>query len=69
MNELKSAVEEVTDENSEVMEQIENVSMITQAVTDGANTTLDECNRNQQSVKKVAELMGLLVRDVKELQS
>lgn len=65
---LREAVVEVTTENSQVVERIENVSAITQEVTAGANETLESCNRNLKSIENVGAIMGKLEEDVKELQ-
>lgn len=54
---LKSSVEVATQANSQVAENVENVSGIMQRTADGANETLASCNTNLHSIAQVTEIM------------
>ena len=64
---LKSAVKVTTEANSQVAENIENVSMIMQRASNGADETLASCNINLQSIAKVAAIMDNLKQAADQL--
>ncbi len=68
-SQLKETVDIVTDANKQIEEKIEHVYSVTEEVTAGAEETLEECNRNLDSVNKVVTIMGILKEDANKLQS
>ena len=66
---LKETVDIVTDANKQIEEKIEHVYSVTEEVTAGAEETLDECNRNLESVNKVVIIMEYLKEDANKLQN
>ncbi len=65
---LKETVDIVTQENQQVAEQIENVSVIMQKVMAGANETYESCNVNLESIANVATVMDNLKEEAAKLQ-
>ena len=66
---LKDTVKIVTQENLQVSEKIENVTEIMARLTDGANTTYENCSVNLDSVANVATVMDNLSLEAAKLQS
>ncbi len=66
---LKETVDIVTDANKQIEEKIEHVYSVTEEVTAGAEETLEECNRNLESVNYVVKIMEHLREDANRLQS
>ena len=66
---LKDTVEIVTQENLQVSEKIENVAEIMERLTEGANTTYENCNVNLDSVANVATVMDNLSLEATKLQN
>lgn len=50
----------VENANKQVVENISNVSAVTEEVTASANETLSNCNRNLKSIERVTEIMDTL---------
>lgn len=65
---LKDTVEIVTEENQQVAEQIENVSVIMGNVMNGAKNTYENCNVNLESIANMAIVMDNLKDDATKLQ-
>ena len=65
---LKQTVDAVAVANAHVVENIDNVSAVTQEVTASANETLFSCNRNLESVETLMNIMERLGNEVKKLQ-
>ena len=55
--------------NKQIEEKIEHVYSVTEEVTAGAEETLEECNRNLESVNYVVKIMEHLREDANRLQS
>ncbi len=68
VSQLRKTVDVVTTENKQVEEGIENISQITQLVMNEANSTLESCNTNLDSIAKVADLMEALREDAQKLR-
>lgn len=64
---LQQAVTAVENANRRVVESIDNVSAVTEKVTDSANETLNSCNLNLESIEKVTKIMDTLDKDAKKL--
>ncbi|MBQ7765603.1 MAG: hypothetical protein IJ397_02040 [Lachnospiraceae bacterium] len=65
---LKEAVESASAANSAVVESIQNVSAVTEEVSASAIATLESCDRNQESIQKLAEIMENLRAEAVKLQ-
>lgn len=65
---LKEAVMAATTANATVVESIENVSAVTQEVSASAVATLDSCERNMDSIKKLSQIMENLRYEASKLQ-
>ncbi len=65
---LKNAVDNVTEENSRIEEQIGQVSSITEEVTARSEETLEACNLNLESIEEVAAIMENLKDEARKLQ-
>ena len=65
---LKQTVDAVAVANTRVVENIDNVSAVTEEVTASANETLFNCNRNLESVEHLMNIMERLDVEVKKLQ-
>ncbi len=57
----------VENANKQVVENISNVSAVTEEVTASANETLSNCNRNLKSIERVTEIMDTLGQDAQKL--
>ncbi|MBQ7933751.1 MAG: hypothetical protein IJ327_03050, partial [Lachnospiraceae bacterium] len=66
---LQQTVGAVSAANAQVIAGIDNVSAVTEEVTASASETLSSCNRNQESIEKVAQIMEVLGREAKKLQN
>lgn len=64
---LQQVVQAVENANKQVVENIGNVSAVTEEVTASANETLSNCNRNLESIEKVTEIMDTLGQDAQKL--
>lgn len=65
---LQRTVESVSVANKQVIAGINNVSAVTDDVSDSAEETLYNCNRNQESIEKVMQIMDALGKEAKRLQ-
>ena len=65
---LQRTVESVSVANKQVIAGINNVSAVTDDVSDSAEETLRNCNRNQESIEKVMQIMDALGKEAKRLQ-
>ena len=65
---LKQTVDAVAVANTRVVENIDNVSAVTEEVTASANETLINCNHNLESVEHLMNIMTRLDMEVKKLQ-
>ena len=65
---LKEAVESASAANSTVVESIQNVSAVTEEVSASAIATLESCDRNQESIQKLAEIMENLRAETVKLR-
>lgn len=66
---LRQTVDAVASANTQVIAGIDNVSAVTEEVTASASETLGSCNRNQESIEKVARIMEVLGAEAKKLQN
>jgi methyl-accepting chemotaxis protein len=67
INTLKSTVQNVTDANLDVEEKITLVNSIMERVSAGAQSTLEECNTNRESVAAVSDIMDRLMVETNKL--
>ncbi len=65
---LKEAVESASAANTAVVESIQNVSAVTEEVSASAIATLESCDQNQESIRKLAEIMENLREEAAKLQ-
>lgn len=65
---LKQTVDAVSEANAHVVENISNVSAVTEEVTASATETLSNCNSNLESIEKVMSIMEQLGEEAKKLQ-
>ncbi len=65
---LKQTVDAVSEANAHVVENISNVSAVTEEVTASATETLANCNNNLESIEKVMRIMEQLGEEAKKLQ-
>ena len=65
---LKEAVEAASAANSAVVESIQNVSAVTEEVSASAIATLESCDQNSESIRKLAEIMESLSEEATRLQ-
>ena len=65
---LKEAVESASAANASVVESIQNVSAVTEEVSASAIATLESCDQNQDSIRKLAEIMEQLRAEAARLQ-
>ena len=68
VNSLRDTVNEVTIANRQVEERIEVVNTIMEKVKDGADSTLENCNTNLESISSVTEIMDRLMTATEKLQ-
>ena len=68
VNSLRDTVNEVTVANRQVEERIEIVSTIMEKVKEGADSTLENCNTNLESISSVTEIMERLMDSTQKLQ-
>ena len=66
--ELKQAVATTAEANTKVVQNIDNVSAVTQEVSASATETLDGCNMNLESIEKLMQIMEQLGAEAKKLQ-
>ncbi len=66
---LKKLVDQVTEENKRVEENIESVAQVTDKVMNGADSTLESCNTNIESIAKVSAIMDELKTEADKLQN
>ena len=66
---LQSQVTEVSKANTEIVEQIEHISGITQEVTASADVTLSDCTKNKDSISKVMQVMRDLADEADTLKN
>ena len=66
---LKATVDVTAEANTKVVQNIDNVSAVTQEVSASATETLDGCNMNLESIKKLMQIMETLGAEAKKLQS
>ena len=67
-DQLKATVDKVAVANTKVVQNIDNVSAVTQEVSASATETLDGCNMNLESIEKLMQIMEQLGTEVKKLQ-
>lgn len=65
---LKKVILDVADANTVVMENIGNVSAVTQEVTASATETMQNCNMNLESIEKLITIMNRLGEAVNDLK-
>lgn len=65
---LKKIIRDVADANAVVMENIGNVSAVTQEVTASATETMQNCNMNLESIEKLTTIMNRLGEAVNDLK-
>ena len=65
---LKTTVDVVAVANTKVVQNIDNVSAVTQEVSASATETLDGCNSNLESIEKLMQIMEQLGTEAKKLQ-
>ena len=66
---LKATVDGTAEANTKVVQNIDNVSAVTQEVSASATETLDGCNMNLESIEKLMQIMEILGAEAKKLQS
>lgn len=64
---LKTTVSDVTAANKQVEERIELVSTIMERVNNGAQSTLEDCNTNRDSILAVSGIMDRLMEETTKL--
>ncbi len=69
VTQLKELVDKVTEENKHVEANIESVAQITDKLMNGADSTLESCNVNLESIAKVSEIMESLREEAGKLQN
>lgn len=69
VSELKETVGIVMSANQQVEENIEKVSDVMQRVMEGANSTLESCNTNLDSIAKLTEVMNDIKTETEKLQN
>lgn len=67
-SQLKQEVDIVADENQQIEQKIGHVSSVTQEVTARSEQTLENCNRNLDSVEEVVTIMDNLNAEAKKLK-
>lgn len=67
-SQLKQAVDIVAEENEQIERKIEHVSSVTQEVTARSEQTLENCNRNLDSVEEVVTIMDNLKTEANKLR-
>lgn len=67
-SQLKQAVDIVAEENQQIEQKIGHVSSVTQEVTARSEQTLENCNRNLDSVEEVAQIMDNLKTEAQKLK-
>ncbi len=65
---LKATVDMTAVANTKVVQNIDNVSAVTQEVSASATETLDGCNMNLESIEKLMRIMEQLGTEVKKLE-
>ncbi len=65
---LKTTVDVTAVANTKVVQNIDNVSAVTQEVSASATETLDGCNMNLESIEKLMQIMETLGAEAKKLQ-
>ena len=65
---LKATVDVAAVANTKVVQNIDNVSAVTQEVSASATETLDGCNMNLESIEKLMQIMEQLGAEAKKLQ-
>lgn len=65
---LKATVDVAAVANTKVVQNIDNVSAVTQEVSASATETLDGCNQNLESIEKLMQIMETLGAEAKKLQ-
>lgn len=65
---LKKIILDVADANTVVMENIGNVSAVTEEVTASATETMQNCNMNLESIEKLTTIMNRLGEAVNDLK-
>jgi len=66
--ELKQTVDTAAEANTKVVQNIDNVSAVTEEVSASATETLDGCNMNLESIEKLMQIMEQLGEEAKKLQ-
>lgn len=64
---LKKAVDVVTKENTQIEENIGQISAVTQEVSARSQETLDACNKNLESIEEVASFMESIKNEARKL--
>ena len=67
-DQLKQTVDSAAVANTKVVQNIDNVSAVTQEVSASATETLDGCNMNLESIEKLMQIMEQLGTEAKKLQ-
>ncbi len=67
-SQLKHAVDIVAEENQQIEQKIGHVSSVTQEVTARSEQTLENCNKNRDSVEEVVTIMDNLNTEAKKLK-
>ena len=67
-SQLKHAVDIVAEENQQIEQKIGHVSSVTQEVTARSEQTLENCNKNRDSVEEVVTIMDNLNIEAKKLK-
>lgn len=65
---LKKSVESVEAANKLVVDNIVNVSSVTEEMTAGANETLESCRQNLETIKEVSNIINQLNQNAEELK-
>jgi len=67
-DQLKQTVDTTAVANTKVVQNIDNVSAVTEEVSASATETLDGCNLNLESIEKLMQIMEQLGAEAKKLQ-
>lgn len=67
-DQLKQTVDHTAVANTKVVQNIDNVSAVTEEVSASATETLDGCNMNLESIEKLMQIMEELGAEAKKLQ-
>ena len=68
IKQLQNVVHNVEDANRLIVDNISNVSAVTQEITAEANSTLESCELNEKAIKNVGILIEQLNQNAEELK-